>query len=142
MTSPPVDPIFVTVGDAMPESTEGPLTRTHFVRYAGASGDFNPAHHDDEYARRAGFDSVFGMGMLHAGMLGLKVAQWLGPQNIEQYSVRFTGRVLPGDTLRFTGTVENIETGAAGPVATLRLIVERAPDEAVLTATAVARIGA
>ena len=48
----------------------GPLTRTDFVRYQGASGDFNPIHHDDEFAQSAGYPTVFSVGMLQAGILG------------------------------------------------------------------------
>ena len=64
----------------------GPLTRTDFVRYQGASGDFNPIHHDEEYAKSAGFPTVFSVGMLQAGM-------------------QFREQVWPGDTLTCTGTV-------------------------------------
>ncbi|MGH2725781.1 MAG: MaoC/PaaZ C-terminal domain-containing protein, partial [Actinomycetota bacterium] len=39
------------------------VTRSHFVRYAGASGDFNPMHHDDTIATKVGYPSVFGHGM-------------------------------------------------------------------------------
>ena len=67
----PVAPVALAAGDRMPETTAGPLTRTDFVRYAGAGGDLNPIHHDEPMAVAAGFPTVFGMGMLHAGMLGL-----------------------------------------------------------------------
>jgi len=50
----------------MPTTTVGPMTRTDFVRYTGASGDFHPLHHDETYARDAGLPSVFAMGLLHA----------------------------------------------------------------------------
>ena len=54
-----------------PEPKEiGPLTRTDFVRYQGASGDMNPIHHDEEFAKSAGFPIVFSVGMLQAGVLG------------------------------------------------------------------------
>lgn len=50
----------VAVGDEMPASEFGPLTRSHIVRYAGAGGDFNPIHHDEEFARSPGMPGVFG----------------------------------------------------------------------------------
>jgi acyl dehydratase len=123
------------VGDEMPTATIGPLTRTDFVRYAGAGGDFNAIHHDEEVAREAGLPTVFGMGMLHAGMLGMRLARWVGPPNIEAFRVRFTGRVWPGDTLTFSGVVEDVQAG----VAHVALRVRRQDGEEVLRATATAR---
>ena len=46
----PSAPVTLVVGDQLPVCTAGPMTRTDFVRYAGAGGDFNPLHHDEEYA--------------------------------------------------------------------------------------------
>jgi acyl dehydratase len=74
----------------------GPLTRTDFVRYQGASGDFNPIHHDEEYAKSAGFPTVFSVGMLQAGILATYVTR---------FGVQFREQVWPGDTLTCTGTV-------------------------------------
>jgi len=83
----------------------GPLTRTDFVRYQGASGDFNPIHHDEEYAKSAGFQSVFSVGMLQAGILGTYLTDWLGPTNVRRFGFQFREQVWPGDTLTCTGEV-------------------------------------
>ena len=56
-------------GDAIPPVVVERLSRTDLVKYAGASGDFNPIHHDEEFARAAGNPSVFGHGMLTAGFV-------------------------------------------------------------------------
>ena len=56
----------------------GPLTRTQFVRYAGASHDFNPNHHDEVYAQANGNKAVFGMGMLAGGYCARLLTDWLG----------------------------------------------------------------
>jgi len=96
---------------AMSESTEGarrefgPLTRTDFVRYQGASGDFNPIHHDEEFARAAGFPTVFSVGMLQAGILGSYLTDWLGADNVRGFAVQFREQVWPGDTLTCAGKV-------------------------------------
>jgi acyl dehydratase len=58
-----------TVGDRAKPRQFGPLTRTDFVKYQGASGDFHPLRHDETYAHAAGFPSVFSVGMLQAGLL-------------------------------------------------------------------------
>ena len=83
----------------------GPLTRTDFVRYQGASGDMNPIHHDEEFAKSAGFPSVFSVGMLQAGILGCYCTDWLGAENVRRFSVQFREQVWPGDHLVCEATV-------------------------------------
>jgi acyl dehydratase len=83
----------------------GPLSRTDFVRYQGASGDFNPIHHDEEYAKGAGFPTVFSVGMLQAGILGTYATDWLGATNVRRFGFQFREQVWPGDTLTCTGEV-------------------------------------
>ena len=55
------------VGDRAEPRQFGPITRTDFVRYQGASGDFHPLHHDETYAHASGFPTVFSVGMFQAG---------------------------------------------------------------------------
>ena len=82
-----------SVGSEGPQFVVGPLTRTDFVRYAGASNDFNPLHHDDEYARAAGHPSVFAHGMFSAGLLASYLVAWFGPDSVRAFSVTIS--VLP-----------------------------------------------
>jgi acyl dehydratase len=88
----------------MTELTVGPITRTDIVRFAGASGDFNPLHHDEERARAAGFPGVFAMGQMQAGMLSRLATDWLGLRAIRTYRVRFSAKVWPGDVLLLRGS--------------------------------------
>ena len=88
-----------------PEATVGPITRTVIVKYAGAGGDFNPIHHDEEYAKSAGFPTVFSVGMLQAGILATFATDWLGADNVRTYGFQFREQVWPGDTLTCQGTV-------------------------------------
>ena len=83
----------------------GPLTRTDFVRYQGASGDFNPIHHDDEFAQSAGYPTAFSVGMLQAGILASYATDWLGPHNVRKFGVQFREQVWPGDVVICSGTV-------------------------------------
>jgi acyl dehydratase len=69
----------LAVGDEAPRLVVEDVSRTHFVRYAGASGDFNPMHHDDTVATSVGNPSVFGHGMLTAGLMARVVKDWFGP---------------------------------------------------------------
>jgi acyl dehydratase len=87
----------------MNELRIGPLTRTDIVRFAGAGGDFNPLHHDEEYARAAGFPTVFSMGQFQAGLLSRLVAEELGTENVRAFKVRFKAKVWPGDVLIMRG---------------------------------------
>ena len=81
------------------------LTRTDLVRYAGASGDFNPIHHDEEFAKMAGNPTVFGHGMLTAGFLAKCLTDAVGVDNLRRYKVRFANRVWPGDRITCSGKV-------------------------------------
>ncbi|GAA1002344.1 MaoC-like dehydratase [Acrocarpospora pleiomorpha] len=92
----------------------GPLTRTDFVRYAGAGGDFNPIHHDETFARAAGYPAVFGHGLLTAGILGGYAASWLGRRNLRRFSVRYVDQVWPGDTLVLSGEVLGCQSAPDG----------------------------
>jgi acyl dehydratase len=82
----------------------GPLTVTDFVRYQGASGDMNPIHHDEGFAKSAGFPSVFAVGMLNAGLLGTYLTDTFGAANVRKLKVQFRAQVWPGDELTFEVT--------------------------------------
>lgn len=107
--------------DTGPSRTFGPITRTDIVRYAGAAGDFNPLHHDDEFATDAGFAGVFSIGMLHAGLLATHLTDWLGEQGLRRFKARFREQVWPGDVLTCSGRVRAVEQE---PDENLRIEVE------------------
>jgi len=92
-------------GATAPERRVGPLTRTDFVRYQGASGDMNPVHHDEVFARAAGYDAPLGVGMFHAGVMATWATDWLGPENVRGFKVRWKEPVWPGDVLTIGGRV-------------------------------------
>jgi acyl dehydratase len=94
----------VNVGDEAP-AIDHKLTRTDLVMYAGASGDFNPMHHDEVAAQAAGLPSVFGHGMFTAGLLATAVTNYVGVGNLTSYRVRFTKQTWPGETLSTTVAV-------------------------------------
>ena len=88
----------VNEGDSAPEFSHE-LGRTDLVVYAGASGDFNPMHHDEVAAQAAGLPSVFGHGMFTMGLLGKALTDYVGVGNLERYTVRFTQQTWPGEVL-------------------------------------------
>ena len=94
----------VSEGDEAPSLTHK-LTRTDLVQYAGASGDFNPMHHDEVAAQAAGLPSVFGHGMFTMGLLGKALTDYVGVGNLKLYRIRFTKQTWPGETLTTKVTV-------------------------------------
>ena len=126
----------VVVGTALPERRFGPQTRTDIVRYQGASGDFNPIHHDDEFARSANMPSIFSVGMLQAGYLGTYCVELFGPESVRRLSVRFAEQVWPGDELVCRGTVSTLTSTDEGPAAELELTVGRSEGGVALLASA------
>lgn len=84
----------LTVGEVVAER-EFHLTRDSLVRYAGASGDFNPIHYRDDVAVKVGLPGVLAHGMLTMGIAAQPVIDWLGdPGRVLDYQVRFTRPVL------------------------------------------------
>jgi acyl dehydratase len=95
----------VEEGQALPPFVVENLTRTDLVRYAGASGDFNPIHHDEGFAKAAGNPTVFGHGMLTAGFVARCITDAVGVDGLRRFKVRFATRVWPGDTITCAGTI-------------------------------------
>ncbi|GAA5025750.1 MaoC/PaaZ C-terminal domain-containing protein [Microbacterium fluvii] len=84
----------LTVGDVVAERSIH-LTRESLVRYAGASGDFNPIHYRDDVAARVGLPGVLAHGMLTMGLSIETLVPWLGDSGrIVEYGVRFTRPVV------------------------------------------------
>lgn len=95
-------------------SIEYRLTRDSLVRYAGASGDFNPIHYRDDIAKAVGLDGVLAHGMLTMGAAVQVAINWIGdPGRIVDYGVRFTKPVFvdaaKGAVLNVSGKVGEID---------------------------------
>jgi acyl dehydratase len=119
----------LTVGQEAPPRTFAPFTRTDFVKYQGASGDFHPLHHDETYAHSVGFPSVFSVGMLQAGLLATYVTDWLGVEGIRRFKVRFVEQMWPGDELTCTAKIVEVDetATAADPARAPRRPPDRQP---------------
>ena len=129
----------VTVGDERKEEFP-PLTRTMFVRYAGASGDFNPMHHDDTIATQVGNPSVFGHGMLTMGLAARVINDWFGPESIRKFRVRFAKQVWPGDVLTCVAQVTAKREDAGEHLVDLDLTVENQNGDKAITGSATAAL--
>ncbi|MFE5027490.1 MaoC/PaaZ C-terminal domain-containing protein [Streptomyces sp. NPDC056656] len=103
--SMPESLIEPVVGARLPERVFGPVTATDIVRYQGASGDMNPIHHDDEFARAAGYPAAFSAGMLGAGWLAAYCTEHLGETGVRRYRTRFREVVHRGERLTASAEV-------------------------------------
>ena len=129
------------VGDTHEAVVIDKVTRTHIVKYAGASGDFNPLHHDDTVAQSlGGYPSVFAHGMFSMGLTGRMLTDWLGPTALKKFGVRFTRQVWPGDTLTARGEVTDVRDEDGQRLATIRVVTVNQNGESVVEGEAVAMI--
>ncbi len=125
------------VGDTHTERLVEDLTRTQIVQYAGASGDFNPVHTDEVFAREvAGYPTTFAHGMLTMGMTGRMLTDYVGDGRLTKFGARFTSQVWPGDTLDATVTV----TAVGDSLVELAVSAVNQDGVEVLKATAQARV--
>lgn len=107
----------MNVGDVVAERSF-PVSRDSLVRYAGASGDFNPIHYRDDAALSVGLPGVLAHGMLTMGFAVQPVIDWLGTRGwVSDYQVRFTRPVLvdaiDGATVNVVAKVGAIGEGTA-----------------------------
>ena len=103
----------LAVGDVV-ATADYPLSRDSLVRYAGASGDFNPIHYRDDVATSVGLPGVLAHGMLTMGIVAQPVVEWCGSDlRVSSYQVRFTKPVVvdpvDGASLSVSATVGALE---------------------------------
>jgi acyl dehydratase len=122
----------ITVGTELPPLEVAPISRTTLALFAGASGDHNPMHIDSDVAKSAGLDDVFAHGMLSMAYLGRLLTDWVDPQAIRSYRVRFAAITPLHGKPTATGTVTAIENG----LATIELTVTLADGTVTLTGDA------
>ena len=97
----------IIVGDAMPELVKDPIENVQVVKYAGASGDFNPLHTDPEVGKSVGMGGTIAQGMRIMGFVGQAITNWIPKKYLKKFGVRFVGITRPGDVVTVTGTVKD-----------------------------------
>jgi acyl dehydratase len=95
----------VNVGDTLPALVKEPIEQIQLTRYAGASGDFNPIHQDEEFAKAAGMGGVFAHGMLSMGFVAQALTDWAGAGRVRKLGVRFAALVRLKDVVSCHGRV-------------------------------------
>ena len=131
----------LTEGQELSATVVEDLKRTQIVQYAGTSGDYNPLHSDEKFAREvAGYPGIFAHGMLSMGMTGRIVTDWFDVGRLTKYGVRFVRQVWPGDTLTATATVDAIRDEGGVPFADVSITTVNQDGTTVVSGTATARL--
>jgi len=108
----------VQVGDTIPELVKPALSHIQLVRYAGASGDFNPLHTDPKFGEMVGTGGIIAHGMLIMGVVGQLLSDYVGPTVLRKFGVRFRGMTRLDDVITCTGTItEKYEADGEGRIA-------------------------
>jgi acyl dehydratase len=108
----------VQIGDEIPKLVKPTLTHIQLVRYAGASGDFNPLHTDPKFGEMVGTGGIISHGMLIMGFVGQLLSDYVGPTALRKFGVRFRGMTRLDDVITCTGTItEKYEVEGEGRIA-------------------------
>ena len=95
----------IDIGYEIPPLVKEPISEVQIVKYAGASGDFNPLHVVHSFGEKAGYGGVIAHGMLIMGFLGQMVTDWAHDNFVKNIGVNFKAVSKPGDTITCTGKV-------------------------------------
>ena len=117
-----------SVGDELKERTLPPVTRLQLIKYAGASGDYNPIHTVDAAAEEAGLPGVIAHGMLTVATMGLLFSPYLERGYVKTFRSRFSGMVFLDDVLRVGGRLNRIEELEKGTLYTFEVYARRGED--------------
>ena len=109
------------VGEELEERTLPPVTRLQLIKYAGASGDYNPIHTIDEAAEEAGLPGIIAHGMLTAATMGLPFSSYLEHGYVKGLQSRFSGMVYPGDEITIGARVSEKEDSEEGRIYTFEV---------------------
>ncbi|WP_249869690.1 MaoC/PaaZ C-terminal domain-containing protein [Oceanobacillus saliphilus] len=94
----------IKVGHSFPNIKKEEITRIQLVKYAGASGDFNPLHTVEEAGEQAG-TGIIAHGMLIMGMTAQGITSWIPRKYVKKLNVRFKKMTFPGEVIQISGRV-------------------------------------
>ena len=113
----------IIVGDEIPEVIIEPLQQQDLIKYAKASGDYNPIHLDKNFANNIGLDNVIVHGMLIMAHLGKSIANSMTIPYLKHFSVQFSSITTLGEKLICSGQVIKIEKDKEKKIISLNLKV-------------------
>lgn len=116
------------IGDELEERTLPPIDRLQLIKYAGASGDYNPIHLVDEAAEATGLPGVIAHGMLTVATMGLLFSPYLEHGYVKTFRSRFSGMVFLDDVLRVGGRVSGSEDTEEGSLYVCEVYARRGED--------------
>ena len=116
------------IGEELDERILPPVDRMRLIKYAGASGDFNPIHLVDEAAEEAGLPGIIAHGMLTVATMGLLFSPYLEHGYVKGFRSRFSGMVFLGDVLRVAGRVRVVEEAKNGQLYSFEVYALRGDD--------------
>jgi acyl dehydratase len=97
------------VGESVKEIQLEPVSRIDLIKYAGASGDFNPIHTIDEEAKKAGLPGIIAHGMWTMGNLAKLFTPYFEEGFVKDYSIRFKGMVFLNDVITLKATLKEVD---------------------------------
>jgi acyl dehydratase len=97
------------VGESLESIKFEPVTRLDLIKYAGASGDYNPIHTIDDQARKAGLPGIIAHGMLTMGRMSKLFTPYLEEGYIKEFSTRFSGMVFLDDVITLRAQIKEKE---------------------------------
>ena len=113
----------IIVGHEIPETIIEPLQQQDLIKYAKASGDYNPIHLDKNFANNIGLDNVIVHGMLIMAHLGKSIANSMTIPYLKHFSVQFSSITSLGEKLICSGQVIKIEKDKEKKIISLNLKV-------------------
>lgn len=125
-------------GQQLPAHTKEKVTKVQLVKYAGASGDFNPLHTDDAFAQKIGLPGVIAHGMLVMGFLGEYINKLAGDvAEVKDFKMRFGAMTVPNDIITCQGVIRKLYEEDGKQIAVCDLFAEKAPGQIVGSGEAV-----
>lgn len=127
------------VGDVIGPLVKPPVTKTQLVMYSGASGDFNPIHTVDEFAKEVGLGGVIAHGMLTMAFVGQLLTEWVKEEGeLQSFGVRFLNMVRPGDVISSYAKVDSVTSEGSTEHLSLTVWAENSQGIHVVEGTATA----
>ncbi|MBF8376638.1 MaoC family dehydratase N-terminal domain-containing protein [Alicyclobacillus mali] len=117
-------------GDHLTPLIKPPVSKIQLVKYSGASGDFNPIHTVEEFAKAAGLGGVIAHGMLTMGFVAQMLTDEVGEAGeLLSFGVRFVDMVRPGDIITCDGVVQEVKEEEGYQVVTCDVWAQKSPGD-------------
>lgn len=131
----------VNEGDEIPSLEKGPITRDGIAAYGKASGDRNPIHMNEEFAKKVGLPSVIQHGLRTMSFTTQMMTEWLeDDSNLKRIGVKFVNVVVPGDVITSKGKIVKKYEEGGEKLVDVEIIAENQKGEATVVGTATAAL--